>query len=271
MSSSVSHVASPRMLKALVLLTGILGPQLFAQQAPAVPSPIVSGAVSSAKVTPALTISGNVASSNVTSTKTDVVAQKKAQLQYLHLPLAFEKNQGQADSRVKFLSRGAGYGLFLTDREAVLSFGGQKRSSIKLRFLGANSQSTFDATDRLPGTSNYFLGNDRTKWHTNVPNFGRVEYKNLYSGIDLVYYGNQQKIEHDFVVAPHADPAKIRFAIDGAKKLALEKSGDLVVTTSSGEVRLRKPAIYQNVNGARKEIAGGYALKHANEVSFALG
>lgn len=277
MSSSVSHLASPRMLQTLVLLTGILRPQLCAQQAPAAPSfskaiPALtdSSEVSSGKTKPALTVSGNV-SAKVISAKTEVAAQKKAQLQYLHLPLAFEKNQGQADSSVKFLSRGAGYGLFLTDREAVLSFGGQRPSSIKLRFLGANSQSTVEATDRLPGTSNYFLGNDRTKWHTNVPNFGKVEYKNLYSEINLVYYGNQQKIEHDFVVAPHADPTKIKFAIDGAKKLALEKSGDLVVTTVSGELRLRKPAIYQTVNGARQEIAGGYALKHGNEVSFALG
>src|SRR5262249_16265741 len=93
----------------------------------------------------------------------------------------------------------------------------------------------------------------------------------LYSGIDLVYYGNQQKIEHDFVVAPQADASKIKFAIDGAKKVALEKSGDLVVTTAAGELRLRKPAIYQTINGARHEIAGGYTLKHCNEVSFVLG
>src|SRR5262249_24382267 len=81
----------------------------------------------------------------------------------------------------------------------------------------------------------------------------------------------QQKIEHDFVVAPQADASKIKFAIDGAKKLSLDKSGDLVVTTAAGELRLRKPAIYQTINGERKEIAGGYALKHGNEGSFVLG
>jgi hypothetical protein len=262
MSISVSRHASPRVLKITFVLTAILSQTLFAQQAAPVKEPAKA---------PALTISSKVLSSSVAHSKDDTAAQKKAELQYLHLPLSFEKNEGQADSRVKFLSRGAGYGLFLTNREAVLSFGGQKASSIKLRFLGADAKSAITAIDRFAGTSNYFLGNDRTKWHTNVPNFGKVEYKNLYSGIDLVYYGNQQKIEHDFVVAPQADASKIKFAIDGAKKVSLDKSGDLLVTTTSGELRLRKPAIYQTINGARQEIAGGYALKHGNEVSFVLG
>ena len=205
MSISVSRHASPRVLKITCALTAILSTTLFAQQA----APV--------KTSPDLTISSKVSSARATQTNTDLAAQKKAELQYLHLPLSFEKNEGQVDARVKFLSRGAGYGLFLTDRDAVLSFGGHKASSIKLRFLNANSNTAVGAIDRLPGTSNYFLGNDRSRWHTNVPNFRKVEYKNLYSGIDLVYYGNQQKIEHDFVVAPQADASKIKFAIDGAK------------------------------------------------------
>src|SRR5262249_55600876 len=138
-------------------------------------------------------------------------------------------------------------------------------------FLGSVHNTNISGADRLQATSNYFIGNDRSKWHTGIANFGRVEYHGLYSGIDLIYYGNQQKIEHDFVVAPHANASLIRFAIEGARKLALDNSGDVVVTTAAGELRLRKPTIYQMVNGQRKEVAGGYSLKRGNEISFVLG
>ena len=173
---------------------------------------------------------------------------------YGKLPLAFEANQGQTDPRVKFFSRGKGYALFLSGDEAVLSLrAGSQQSKVEVQkakaeddseLLGAPSASPAPSTqnpepavlrlklagaeagahvtglDELPGKSNYFIGNDPKKWRSNVPNYGKVKYEGVYPGIDLVYYGNQRHLEYDFVVAPGADPAAIRLAIEtGTSKL----------------------------------------------------
>src|SRR5579863_1202200 len=110
---------------------------------------------------------------------------------YGRLPLSFEANAGQTDSRVKFLSRGAGYTLFLTPTEAVLGLNKDQDKGVglraanykstreaqsfvlRMRLLGANPHAEMTGLELLPGKSNYFLGNDPTKWHTNVPTFSR--------------------------------------------------------------------------------------------------
>src|SRR5207253_2984480 len=92
-----------------------------------------------------------------------------------------------------------------------------------------------------------------------------------YRGIDLVYYGNQQQLEHDFVVTPGADPKKIALEVSGAQKLHVDASGDLVLESRNGELRFKKPLIYQEKNGTRIEIAGGYQIEKQNRVSFQVG
>ena len=124
------------------------------------------------------------------------VANPKPQINssYGKLPLIFEKNQGQTDSRVDFLARGAGYTLFLTSREAVLRLRGKQPSAIRMKVVGANSSAKAEGGRELPGRSNYFIGPDRSKWHTDVPHFSEVRYQNVYPGIDLVYYGKQRQL-----------------------------------------------------------------------------
>jgi hypothetical protein len=209
---------------------------------------------------------------------------------YGKLPLSFEANRGQVDSSVQFVSRGQGYTLFLTSREAVLSLGqagakrdvpftrsgaqqpgpeGGARSVVRLQLVGGNRQPQVVQEDELPGKSSYFIGNDPAQWRTNIPHYGKVRYRSIYPGIDLVYYGNQRQLEHDFVVAPGADPGRIRFRLRGAQKLRLE-AGDLVMRTGGGELRLQKPEIYQVLEGKRREVAGGYVLLGLNKVGFKL-
>lgn len=240
---------------------------------------------------------------------------------YGKMPLSFEANQGQTDSRVKFVSRGSGYNLFLTANEAVLSLhrpptavgargrrtvpglpygaagagfsgaagsaagrpdqtagkaqhGGADQTVLRMKLVGADPHPEVSGLEKLPGTSNYFLGNDPKKWRTHVPRYAKVRYAAIYPGVDLVYYGNPAaagQLEHDFVVAPGADPNAIKLAMDGAKGLKVDARGDLVLTIGDEEVRLLKPFIYQEVDGARKEISGGYALKDAQQVSFQVG
>src|ERR1035437_3053552 len=136
---------------------------------------------------------------------------------YGRLPLAFEANQGQTDPQVKFVSRGAGYNLFLTNTEAVLTLhkvsrqepnsptakavpAQEKSAVLHMKLVGANFKTEVFGQDELPGKSNYFIGNDPKKWHSNVRQYARVRYANVYPGVDLVYYGNQRELEYDFVL-----------------------------------------------------------------------
>src|SRR6185312_15519088 len=132
-----------------------------------------------------------------------------------HVPLAFEANQGQADSRVQYFSRGAGYTLFLTRDEAVLSLtnGKGQPDVLRIKLTGADAKSKVTALERLGWNTNYFIGKDPKKWRTNVPNYRKVQFDSVYPGVALVYYGNQRQLEHDFVVAPNADPKQIAMEI----------------------------------------------------------
>jgi hypothetical protein len=204
-------------------------------------------------------------------------------------PLAFEANQGQTDPQVKYLSRGAGYSLFLTSHEAVLALheasrqepalsGLKARTSpgkgsresksavLRLKLVGSNAKTEVTGQDELPGKSNYFIGNDPKKWHTKVRQFAKVRYENVYPGVDLVYYGHQRELEYDFVVQPGASPKAIRLGIEGAR-LRLEH-GDLVMTSAAGDVHLRSAHIYQELNGVRRDVRGRYVIKGKGEVGF---
>ncbi len=207
------------------------------------------------------------------------------------LPLSFEVNQGQTDPAVKFLSNGAGYNLFLTANEAVLTLRKPhtptiekfkkpaakndapeatttEGSVLRLKMIGANASPQVEGQDELPGKVNYFNGNDPEKWQRNVPTYRRVHYKDLYPGIDVVYYGNQRELEYDFVVAPGADPKVIRFSVAGADRIHLDQAGNLLLALPHGEVRLNKPFIYQlTKEGNRREVKGSYAIQ-GNEIRF---
>jgi hypothetical protein len=177
----------------------------------------------------------------------------------------FEPNQGQTDARVHYIARGGGYGLFLTGQEAVLSLqarpagmGASKASVVRMKLAGANEHPQVEGADQLPGKSNYFIGSDPSKWHRNVPQYARVRYAQIYPGVDLVYYGNQGRLEYDFQVAPGADPKNIQLDFEGVRQLKLE-AGDLVLLTGDGDVRLEAPRVYQPQGRARKEIDGRIA------------
>jgi Abnormal spindle-like microcephaly-assoc'd, ASPM-SPD-2-Hydin/Beta-propeller repeat len=214
---------------------------------------------------------------------------------YGKLPLSFEENQGQTAHEVRYVSHGSGYELFLTPQEVVLALRPNKPldlsplhraasiralrearqagqvSAIRMRLEGANPETRIAGMDQLPGKTNYFIGNDPKKWHTDVPSYARVKYSGIYPGVDLVFYGNQRRLEYDFVVAPDADPQAIQLNLEGARKLHISSHGDLVMKVSGGQVVLQRPVIYQNVRGERREIAGAYALAGDHRVTFAVG
>jgi hypothetical protein len=185
------------------------------------------------------------------------------------LPLAFEANQGQTDAQVKYLARGAGYTLFLTADGAVLSLASD--SVLRMRMAGSNPNSHAAADDRLPGVSNYFIGNDPHRWRTNVAQYARVEYQDVYPGVNLAFHGDRQQLQFDFVLAGGADPSPINLSFSGAQRLATDDSGNLVLSTSAGDLRVNKPGAYQEENGARHPVDARFVVKDDQRVGFALG
>ena len=230
---------------------------------------------------------------------------------YSRLPLAFEANKGQVAPQARYLARGQGFTLFLTQNDAILqlrksgpanqpaatgsnhqpeslallpspvtaaTFNEISQASsassadvVDVKLLGANRNAQIAATEKLPGHTSYFLGNDPRHWHTNIPNYARLRYRGIYRGIDLAYYGHEGQLENDFLVAPGSDPNQIRLGLKGADSLHVNASGDLVLAVSGGNVYLRRPVAYQGTGASRRQVAVHYVLRAANEVGFALG
>lgn len=201
-------------------------------------------------------------------------ARVRASEAYGKLPLHFEANRGQAEPRVKYISRGNRHALYLTGTETVLALHNEttgRDAVLQLKMVGANPAPEVTGEDELPGRVNYFRGRDQRQWQQDVPTFARVSYAGVYPGIDAVYYGNQRQLEYDFNVAAGADPAQIKLRFDGAENLRVDgATGDLLIETAAGEVRQHKPFVYQEVAGARREVASSYKLEPDGEVGFAL-
>jgi hypothetical protein len=230
--------------------------------------------------------------------QTSVPAPSTRAAEYGKLPLSFEANQGQSDPQVKFLSRGDGYSLFLTDTSAVLTLSNgtgrtgmiapasrnrhgelpEKNATsiapqdvLRMEVVGAARGVSVQGAQILPGTANYFIGNDPAKWHTGVPTYARIKYAQVYPGVDLIYYGNQRQLEYDFVIAPHADTRQVRLRFAGVNRVLLSANGDLKLIGKHGEMAFRKPVVYQLLDGKRKPVDGSFKLMAKNEVGFALG
>jgi Beta-propeller repeat len=204
-------------------------------------------------------------------------------------PLTFERNEGQTDRRVKFLAHGKGYGLFFTDSGVVFSVPSQatlmvsrapKRlatpqsanaGTFNLSFPGANPKPEVMGLKQI-AHANYFIGNDRARWRTNIPTFAKVQYRNIYPGVDLIYYGNQRQLEYDLVIAPGADPNRIRLAFKGLHGMRLDPAtGDLLIRTKNGvELRHLRPSIYQHIGDQKIAVGGSYRILDQQTVAFAI-
>ena len=240
----------------------------------------------------------------------------KAAQSYGRLPLSFEPNLGQTERGTRFLSHGPRQALFLKSSEAdlVLMKGGPSESKkptaghdltslamllpemlrpeglqaadqadsaiadilFRMKLAGAREDARGIGLGELPGTANYFYGNDSGKWITNIKTYARVKFQHVYPGIDLIYYGNSQQLEYDFIVSPGADPRQIQMDFEGADRLSVDKSsGDLVLAASDQEIRLVKPVVYQmeqaageTGSGTKHIVDGHYRIEGNRRVSF---
>src|SRR2546426_925488 len=224
-----------------------------------------------------------------------VAGRKSVEEAYGSIPLSFELNRGQADSTVKYLARGSGYVLFLSGDRALLALGqpvragkktrtasahfpsrpvgavSLKPAALQLKILRASPNARVSGFGDLPGRSNYFIGNDPTKWKTNTPNYSKVRYEGVYPGVDLVFYGSQGRLEYDFVLGAGVNPEIVSLGVEGAKKTRLSLSGDLILRVGGGEVVFQKPSAYQVKGDGRVAVAARFVLTGAKRVGFDVG
>lgn len=213
------------------------------------------------------------------------------------MPLSFTVNQGQWDDKVQFKANAgratmwfASDGVYyqftrtfelkysaIRNIQTLNDIEGQHNQPesaetmlIKASFVGANPNPKMVGVDMMEYKCNYFIGNDESKWATDVPNYSAVMYEQIYEGIDLKYYGNGKQMEYDFIVSPGADFSQIRIRYEGAESISINENGELVVATIWGEVVEKPPVIYQVENNNRISIEGTYLLQDENSFSFEL-
>jgi uncharacterized protein (TIGR03437 family) len=185
------------------------------------------------------------------------------------LPLVFEPNRGQSGAKARFLARGTGFSLLLADREAVLTL--RRSAPVTMRLAGGSAPSRIEALEPTGGVSNYYLGNDPATWRANVPHFRKIRYWDVYPGIDQVFYGDAGTLEFDLVVAPGADASRIELAYDGTREIRLGPQGDLLLATDAGDIRIRRPVVYQTgADGKRIPVEAAFRLAAYHRATLAL-
>ena len=240
------------------------------------------------------------------SQRNSTALKQRALAHYAALPVSFEPNQGQASPEVRYVARSKGYSLYLTSSGAtmevrrgnidseVLSMMRNKRlgpaktmrmleerrhnatanhsysAAVQMQMVNANPKAQLVASDLQLGKVNYLVGRDRAKWHSNIPLYGRVEYKQVYDGVDVAFHATGSQVEFDYLVNPNADPAQIALKFDGAERVRTTAGGSLVLSTAAGDVQLLKPVAYQGEGASRKLVDASFAVK-GNRVSFRLG
>ena len=295
----MTPTAPVRAAKLTFLVVGLLG------VAAARPQSMTDGTLAAAHNKAALTFAAH-GPAHVA----DASVRPEVDRAYGRLPLRFESNVGQTDAAVDFIARGTGYALFLTaggGATFVLERGGStapgkvpcdphrafaarpsepsslpgcleppaptpsEQAVLRLTLPGATSGTRGHGEDPLPGKVHYLTGSNPAAWRSNVATYERIRYAETYPGIDVVYYGNQSRLEYDFVVHPGADPEIIALQFDGADALDVDRNGNLVVSVGGARIVQQTPVIYQERAGVREEVTGGYTLREDRRVGVTLG
>lgn len=205
----------------------------------------------------------------VCASATLVYAQRLDASAFDPFAIRFEANAGQAPADARFVARGAGYSLLMTDCGAVVRSGGHR--DVRVEFIGGTLTSSPQGEALTGGVVNYLLGKDPSQWHRNVATFERVRYVDVYPGIDVVYHTSQGQMEYDVVVAPGADPRRVRMRFAGADSVSLEPAGDLTVKVGDSHLTIRKPVLYQDDGDGRRPVDGAFAVRADGDIGFEVG
>lgn len=181
------------------------------------------------------------------------------------LPLRFERNDGQTDRRVSFLTRAGGSTVFLEPACATFAVPG---AAVRMRLVGAHAAATVAGAEELPGRVNYLIGRDSSKWTTDVPTYARVVAGGVYPGIDVEWYGDGRSLEYDFHVVPGADASQIALAFEGADSVTVADDGALLLRVGDRELRHDRPVVWETSRDGRREMDGRFVVRDDGLVAF---
>ena len=182
-------------------------------------------------------------------------------------PFVFEENRGQAAESADFVALVGGDRLLI----GASGVGLAGRSGQTMEIVGADPEAEGAAADLLPGRSHYLFGGKAEDWLTNIPQASEVRYRAIYPGVDVVYYGNDRRLEYDFVVAPGADPDQIRLRFPALPTPRNGEDGDLLTGDDAFALRLKRPVAYQTLERGRVEIAADYRIDDSGAARIELG
>jgi len=190
-----------------------------------------------------------------------------------NLPLWFEASHGQAGNTTQFVAHGrdAEFSITATGAEFSLRQANGQPSTAWMTFVGAGTGLQPAGESALDGKINYLFGNNPAQWQSGVPTFAKVRLDQVYPGINVVYYGNQERLEYDLDLAAGVSPETIAIRFDGAEKLSINSAGELVIQLNGGQIIQHQPVAYQTISGERHTVQAGYKLLNAHTVMFAVG
>ncbi|MFY9608978.1 MAG: SBBP repeat-containing protein [Blastocatellia bacterium] len=204
----------------------------------------------------------------------DLATRRRLNGVFGQMPMCFEANQGQAASNARFVSAIGGPRLLLSPEQATFELRQSNPTgdeALRMHLVSADPGAEIRGLDLLPTRANYFIGNDPSNWHTNIPTYARVICKEVYPGVDMIYHGSQRQLEYDFVVAPGANAERIRLQFEGAQKTAVDQEGNLIIQAKEAEVRHNRPVAYQEADGVREEVRAAFSLFADGTAGFQIG
>jgi hypothetical protein len=183
------------------------------------------------------------------------------------VPLFFVANHGQAPAGISYVAKGSGVTAYFSPGEVRFRLAG---TSLRVHLDGSDSTGRVEGINRLPTQANFLLGAPEN-WRLAVPTFGTLVYRNVYPGIDMVYGSSGRNLKSEFVVAPGAEPNRIRIRYVGADHLRIDDAGELVIPIDGRELREQAPFLYQERGGERVAVAGRFNVADNGTVGFVVG
>jgi hypothetical protein len=185
------------------------------------------------------------------------------------VPIVFEPVPSQLSQQVTMTGRLPGATVAFEPGMVQVELQGKQASQLTIGFAGALPIAPHGSLLQK-SQSNYLLGNDPAHWRTHVPNYKQVVYDGLYPGVDAVFYGNGQLLEHDFVISPGSDYRQIRLHFSEHAHAAIANDGEMTIALSSGNLRMHKPVIYQDAPGGRQLRRGAFHLLADGDIGFTV-
>ncbi len=207
-----------------------------------------------------------------------VAPGKLAGERFGRIPLYFVRNEGQAAKEMAYYGRTARSAVWFTSEgirialprpgEASRTAPGRETRSFKIGFAGASPDTRISGEAPLPGTVNYFYGNDPGRWKTGISTFGKVRYRDVYPNTDFLFYGNGRQLEYDIVLGPGAQPGGILFSVDGVDAIAVDAAGALSISFAGGKIIQPRPRAYQTIGGTRRPVPVDFVLRETGKSPF---